>query len=279
MSGILGIGRRAWPALALACGLALLAWPVALDWAESRRALASISAIEETYDAMSDEAAQALWDGAERYDQRLLGHMPEGEVAPYEEQLSADGADMMAHLSIPSLGLELPVYHGTDDNVLMVGVGHVEGTELPVGTRGGRCVLAGHSGMPNARMFDDIRELSAGDLVSLWTLGRRLDYVVTGSEVVGPDETGRLLPGGDDEDLLTLVTCTPYGVNSHRLLVECARTGSAVAQDGPASAAPAPSAYVNRRTAPLIMGLAACAASFAGIALRARARRRAGRRG
>ena len=105
----------------------------------------------------------------------------------------------------------------------MAGVGHVEGTSLPVGGESTHCVITAHSGMRNLRMFDDIRQLEPGDLVLLHTMGDVYAYRVVSSEVVWPDETSSLAiaPG---EDLLTLVTCTPYGVNDHRLLVHCERT-------------------------------------------------------
>ena len=117
----------------------------------------------------------------------------------------------------------MPIYHGTSDAVLMAGVGHLEGSSLPVGGTSTHTVLTAHSGMRNLRMFDDIHELEEGDIVLLHTMGDVLAYRATSSEVVWPDETESLAIQ-PDQDLLTLVTCTPYGVNDHRLLVNCVRT-------------------------------------------------------
>ena len=130
---------------------------------------------------------------------------------------------MMSWVEIPSINVSMPIYHGTSEEVLMAGVGHLEGTSLPVGGTSTHCVLTAHSGMRNLSMFDDIHALGEGDLVLLHTLNQTLAYKVTGSEVVWPDEVGSLgiEPGADK---LTLVTCTPYGVNDHRLLVHCERT-------------------------------------------------------
>lgn len=154
----------------------------------------------------------------------------------------------------------------------MIGVGHLEGTTLPVGTAGGRCVLAGHSGMPNARMFDDIHLLEEGDRFVVWTLGTPLAYEVCDIQVVTPEHSELLLPE-EGEDLVTLVTCTPYRVNTHRLLV----TGRRCAYvDNEEVVAPV-EVYVNQRTGPLLIGLALVVlVAVAGI-VRAAARRHAAR--
>ena len=130
---------------------------------------------------------------------------------------------MMSWVEIPSINVSMPIYHGTGEEALMAGVGHLEGTSLPVGGESSHCVLTAHSGMRNLSMFDDIHALEEGDLVLLHTMNQTLAYRVVGSEVVWPDEVESLAiePGADK---LTLVTCTPYGVNDHRLLVHCDRT-------------------------------------------------------
>ena len=130
---------------------------------------------------------------------------------------------MMSWVEIPSINVSMPIYHGTGEESLMAGVGHLEGTSLPVGGASSHCVLTAHSGMRNLSMFDDIHALEEGDLVLLHTMNQTLAYRVVGSEVVWPDEVESLAiePGADK---LTLVTCTPYGVNDHRLLVHCDRT-------------------------------------------------------
>ena len=157
----------------------------------------------------------------------LLAHespeLPADQVEPYEDQLIFDRDPMMSWVEIPSINVDMPIYHGTSEEVLMAGVGHLEGTSLPVGGTSSHCVLTAHSGMRNLSMFDDIHALKEGDLVLLHTMGQTLAYKVVGSEVVWPDEIESLAiePGADK---LTLVTCTPYGVNDHRLFVHCDRT-------------------------------------------------------
>lgn len=141
----------------------------------------------------------------------------------YYTQLRVNGTDAMGLVEIPKIGVSLPVYHGTSEEVLQIGVGHLEGTSLPVGGESTHCVLTGHTGLSTARMFTDLTELEEGDIFFLEVMGETLAYKVYGTEVIEPSdlsslyiETGR--------DLCTLVTCTPYGVNSHRLLVHAERT-------------------------------------------------------
>lgn len=242
--------KRHWPAMLTVLGLAILAAPVATDMHESWQAQRSIATIESEYDAMAPEETAALLADAEAYDQALVTNAP-WDGTPYEHQLSWGQSDMMAHLSIPKLSLELPIYHGTDENTLMIGVGHLEGTALPVGTVGGRCVLAAHSGLPHARMFDDIQALVPGDRLVVWTLGVPMAYSVTDAQVVTPDRSDLLAPE-PGRDLVTLVTCVPYNVNTHRLLVTAERCAY---EDGEEDV-PEVEAYVNRRTMPLLLGMA-----------------------
>lgn len=231
-------------------GVVGLARPVVLDLWEAHKAQENIISIEASYDEMAEKEREQVWNAAVEYDETLLAGKSLAGCVPYEQQLSYENQDMMAHLVIPSLSLDLPIYHGIDDNVLMTGVGHVEGSELPVGTVGGKCVLAGHSGMPNARMFDDIHLLEKGDRFVIWTLGKPLAYEVVESKVVEPTASEELLPE-EGRDLVMLVTCTPYGVNSHRLLV----TGERCEYVPDEEIIPTAEVYVNRRTVPLLIGL------------------------
>lgn len=136
----------------------------------------------------------------------------------YDGLLNIRGDGTMGYLEIPRLGVELPILHGTEEETLARGVGHLLGTSLPVGGENTHCVLTGHSGMASQRMFSDLDQLEAGDLFYLNILGETLAYEVDAIHVVLPEDTAclQIEPG---EDLCTLVTCTPYGVNSHRLLV------------------------------------------------------------
>jgi sortase A len=238
-----------WPYVVIAVGIFGLGRPVAIEMYESWRAQRNIANIESEYDQMEEESRDALMKEAEAYDEQLLSGRGLDGRAPYAKQLAYGNQDMMAHLVIKKLSIDLPIYHSIDDNVLMVGVGHVEGSALPVGTVGGKCVLAGHSGMPNARMFDDIHLLEKGDRFVIWTLGRPLAYEVVSSKVVEPTAVEELSPEAG-RDLVTLVTCTPYGVNSHRLLV----TGERCKYIEDEEVVPKLEVYANRRTVPLLIG-------------------------
>lgn len=248
--------RFLFPYVLMFAGLIGLGYPVATEMWESYQAQQGISRVTGVYGAMNEPERTSVESEAISYNDALYHGHDLSERLPYEEQLSFDNADMISYLSIPKLSIKLPVYHGTDENTLMIGVGHVEGTALPVGGVG-RCVLAGHSGMPNARMFDDIHLLEKGDQFVLWTLGKAYAYEVIESVVVLPEETDRLYPDGE-QDLVTLVTCTPYGVNSHRLLV----TGKRCEYVEDMEVVPAPEVYFNRRTIPFLIGMGAILVMF-----------------
>lgn len=239
-----------WPYVLIVCGFVGCGLPFAQATYESYKAQETMSKVETTYEAMSEETRRAVFDEARAYNDDLLAKRPLVDRLPYAQQLSHESADMIARLSIPKLALELPIYHGTSDNTLMIGVGHLEGTALPVGTAGGRCVFAGHSGMPNARMFDDIERLVEGDRFVVWVLGEAFAYEVVDIEVVNPDDTDSILPDAG-RDLCTLLTCTPYGVNTHRLLV----TGERCEYIEGEEEVPDVEVYVNRRTVPLIIAI------------------------
>lgn len=207
-------------------GVGLMVWPWVLDRFEAAGVFNQIDAVSSTVDALPAQEREWILLQARSYNELLVGESPElpaDQVAPYEEQLIFDRDPMMSWVEIPSINVSMPIYHGTGEESLMAGVGHLEGTSLPVGGASSHCVLTAHSGMRNLSMFDDIHALEEGDLVLLHTMNQTLAYRVVGSEVVWPDEVESLAiePGADK---LTLVTCTPYGVNDHRLLVHCDRT-------------------------------------------------------
>lgn len=213
-------------ALVILVGVGLMVWPWVLDRIEASGVFNQISQVSQTIDALSPEDKQRYLQQAQAYNAQLAGETPQidpSQILPYDEQLTYDRDPMMSWVEIPSINVSMPIYHGTSDAVLMAGVGHLEGSSLPVGGSSTHCVLTAHSGMQNLRMFDDIRQLQPGDIVLLHTMGDTLAYQVQSSEVVWPDQVSSLAiePG---KDLLTLVTCTPYGINDHRLLVHCVRT-------------------------------------------------------
>ncbi len=253
-----------WPRVQVVLGFLFLAWPLVTGLWSAWQAKQGISHAEVSYNALETEEVQTLMEEATAYNEGLLKGASSECLKPYARQLMLGDSEMMAYISISCLSLELPVYHGTDDATLMAGVGHVEGSSLPVGTLGGRCVLAAHSGMPSARMFDDIGALEMGDKFVIRTLGESLTYKVIESEVVLPEQTDMLLPQ-KGRDLVTLVTCTPRGANTHRLLV----TGERCEPDEEEELVPKSVVFLNSRTMPLLGGVAMVGvASAAGCASR-----------
>ncbi len=219
--------------LVLALGLGLMLYPYVSNLINQHGAgkvvFEQAETIQETDQA---ELAREL-ARARDYNSRLLDNRvvvtdpfdPTAQKFPTEEYnglLNIAGDGVMGQLVIPKLKVSLPIYHGTDDEVLQKCVGHIETTSLPAGGESTHSVLAGHNGLPTMQIFDRIEELQPGDYFVIKVLGEDLAYKVTGSETVLPDETGSLvITRGQDE--ITLVTCVPYGVNTHRLLVHAKR--------------------------------------------------------
>ena len=219
----------------LLAGLSLLLYPSFADYWNSftqSRAISSYSDQMEQLDTAEHDRilreAQAynetLWQKPNRF---LMG---EEEKEEYEALLDPAGTGMMGYVEIPSIDCKLPIYHGTDEAVLQVAVGHIEGSSLPVGGEGTHCILSGHRGLPSARLFTDIDQMKEGDIFLLRVLGDTYTYQVDQIRIVLPTETEDLqLERG--KDYCTLVTCTPYGVNSHRLLVRGHRIENAIDWD------------------------------------------------
>ena len=176
-------------------GVGLMVWPWVLDRFEAAGVFNQIDAVSSTVDALPAQEREWILLQARSYNELLVGESPElpaDQVAPYEEQLIFDRDPMMSWVEIPSINVSMPIYHGTGEEALMAGVGHLEGTSLPVGGTSSHCVLTAHSGMRNLSMFDDIHALEEGDLGSLHTMNQTLAYRVVGSEVVWPDEVESL---------------------------------------------------------------------------------------
>ena len=173
---------------------------------------------------MSDEKSRAMWEAAQAYNKKLLAKsgdrfvLTDEEKEAYNKVLDVTGTGIMGYVNIPRIAVSLPIYHGTDPAVLEIAVGHIEGSSLPVGGKGTHCVISGHRGLPSAKLFTDIDRLKEGDTFQLQVLNRTLTYEVDQIRVVLPDQLEDLAID-PDKDYCTLVTCTPYGVNTHRLLV------------------------------------------------------------
>ncbi len=210
-------------ALIFLVGLSLLLYPTVSDYWNSIHQSRAIAGYEEEVDEMEEAKLEELWQSAEAYNQKLATSeqtfsLKGEEMEEYEQLLSVTEKGIMASIEIPKIDCKLPIYHGTEDEVLQVAVGHLPGTSLPVGGESSHCVLTGHRGLPSAQLFSKLDQLEEGDIFILNTLGRTLTYQVDQISIVLPAEIDslRIVEG---KDLVTLVTCTPYGVNTHRLLV------------------------------------------------------------
>lgn len=209
--------------LVLLIGLSLLLYPSFSDWWNSRvqsQAVANYSAMVST---MNDEDYTGAWNAAKAYNESLMDRsnvylLDETQQAQYGELLNVGGHGVMGYIEIPGIDVSLPIYHGTEESVLQVAIGHLEWTSLPTGGESTHCVVSGHRGLPSARLFTDLDQMAVGDYFMIHVLDETLTYEVDQIRIVEPHETEDLLIQ-EGKDLFTLVTCTPYGINSHRLLV------------------------------------------------------------
>lgn len=209
--------------LVFVIGLSLLLYPTFSDWWNSmHQSRAVASYVEEVAHIDSDKYEQ-LWKEAWDYNDSLMGRvnnyvLDEEQKAEYNHLLDIGGTGIMGYIEIPIIGVTLPIYHGADEAVLQVAIGHLEWTSLPVGGESSHCVVSGHRGLPSARLFTDLDKLVVGDTFMFRVLDEILTYEVDQILIVSPHETDALMIE-QGKDLCTLVTCTPYGINSHRLLV------------------------------------------------------------
>ncbi|MDO5423398.1 MAG: class C sortase [Eubacteriales bacterium] len=204
-------------------GLSMLIYPTASDYWNSLHQSQAITEYAGQVAALDNERYEQLWQDAEAYNQTLLTKedrykLSDEERAEYESLLNVSGNGIIGYIEIPSIDCSLPIYHGVDEAVLQIAVGHIEGTSLPVGGESTHCVLSGHRGLPSAKLFTDLDKLENGDNFILRILDETLTYEVDQIRIVEPDETDDL-EIEEGMDYCTLVTCTPYGINTHRLLV------------------------------------------------------------
>ena len=229
--------------LILLVGLGLVAYPEFSNYWNSFHQSRAIMSYAEKVANLDNEKYQAILDSAMEYNRSIAVKSnqwanSDEELDWYNSELNVDGTGNMGIISIPKLNVELPVYHGTDEAVLQIAIGHIEGTSLPVGSPhpneedfddipfSSHSVLSGHRGLPSARLFSDLNNMEVGDVFYITILDQLLTYQVTDIFVVEPHDSTKtaLVPG---MDLCTLVTCTPYGINSHRLLVRGRRVMNA----------------------------------------------------
>lgn len=209
--------------LALLVGLSLLLYPTISNCWNSFHQSKTIATYVEAVEEMDDSDYEGMWREAQAYNTALPRdqgrfQLSEEEKQVYEGLLRVSDDGIMGYVEIPSINVELPIYHGTDEEILQIAVGHIQGSSLPVGGPSTHCVISGHRGLPSAKLFTDLDQLTKGDIFILHVLDETLTYEVDQIHIVEPDDVS-LLSMEEGEDLCTLVTCTPYGVNSHRLLV------------------------------------------------------------
>ncbi|CEL90791.1 pilus-associated sortase [Streptococcus sanguinis] len=210
--------------LFLISGIGLLLYPTVSDLWNSYHQSQAISNYENKVEKLDTSKADEMRATSEFYNQTLeKGVVPnyrlsEEEKKTYNSLLDVTGTGIMAYVEIPTLGTNLPIYHGTDDAILQVAIGHIPGSSLPVGGQGTHSVISGHRGLPSAKLFTDIDKLKNGDRFMIHVLGKTITYQVEQILIVEPDDVSSLAID-PEQDYCTLVTCTPYGINSHRLLV------------------------------------------------------------
>ena len=209
--------------LILLIGLGLLAYPTFSDWWNSFHQTRAIAGYTSAVANMDKEDFDRMWAEAENFNEQLRNisgrfQLTDEEIKYYKSILDVTGTGIMGYIDIPSIKVSLPIYHGTSDNTLNSAIGHLEGTSLPVGGAGTHCVLSGHRGLPSARLFTDLDSLREGDTFTLTILNEILTYEVDQIRIIEPSD---YLPLSIEEnaDYCTLMTCTPYGINTHRLLV------------------------------------------------------------
>lgn len=217
--------------LILLLGIAILLYPTLSDYYNSFHQSRAIASYIEQMEAVDPVDYQREWEHAREYNQALTRKpnrflLSDEEYAEYESLLNLTGSGIMGYIEVPKIDCTLPIYHGTDEAVLQIAVGHIEGSSLPTGGLGTHAVLSGHRGLPSAKLFTDLDKMEIGDLFVIRVLDEIMTYEIDQILIVLPEEMDALAIA-PDEDYCTLVTCTPYGVNTHRLLVRGRRTENA----------------------------------------------------
>ena len=209
--------------LVFLAGLSLLLYPTVSDYWNSLHQSRAITSYAADVANLDNDIYAQLWEDARDYNRTLIGKLSRFDLTgedqeAYEALLNVSGNGILGYIEIPEINCSLPIYHGTDEAVLQIAIGHIAGSSLPTGGAGTHCVLSGHRGLPSARLFTDLDKLVVGDTFLLRVLDETMTYEVDQILIVEPYELDALEidPG---QDYCTLVTCTPYGINTHRLLV------------------------------------------------------------
>ena len=209
--------------LILLTGLSLLLYPTVSDYWNSFHQTRAIATYAENVAIMDQDQYDEIWAAAKAYNASLAERdnaflLSDEQKEEYTRLLDVSGLGIMGYIEIPEIDVSLPIYHGTEESVLQIAVGHLEWSSLPVGGESTHCVLSGHRGLPSAKLFTNLDKLTEGDTFMLRVLDEVLTYEVDQILIVEPQETEPLRIE-EGKDYCTLVTCTPYGINSHRLLV------------------------------------------------------------
>lgn len=209
--------------LAIFVGLSLLLYPTVSNYWNSLHQTRAIAEYATNVANLDTEKYDEIWEAVQRYNRSIVAReneflLSDEQREEYERLLDVSGLGVMGYIEIPEINVSLPIYHGTSESVLRVAVGHLDWSSLPAGGESTHCVLSGHRGLPSAKLFTNLDHLREGDIFILRVLDEVLTYEVDQIQIVEPQETDSLLIS-EGEDYCTLVTCTPYGINSHRLLV------------------------------------------------------------
>lgn len=214
-------------------GLSLLLYPCVSNYWNSRHQSRAIAGYTEVVEKIDKDLYEKVWSEAKEYNKKLnlkqfRWTLNEEEKKEYETFLNVGTTGVISYIEIPKIKVSLPIYHGVDEGTLQIAIGHMAGSSLPIGGESTHCVLSGHRGLPSSKLFTNLDEMERGDYFILHTLNEKLTYEVDQILIVEPEELSPL-DIVEGEDLCTLVTCTPYGVNSHRLLVRGHRVSNLAA--------------------------------------------------
>jgi sortase A len=210
-------------------GVAIFLYPSISNYINTKHQSRVVASYDEALANLTTEDYSSYWKAAKEFNERLVKAQSssfltlDGELkAKYYDTLDPTGTGVIGTIEIENIGVRLPIYHGTEETVLQMGIGHLEGSSFPTGTKSTHCILSGHRGLPSAKLFTDLDQMIVGDTFLLHILDQTFAYQVDNISIVLPEDTGGL---GivDGEEYVTLVTCTPYGVNTHRLLVRAKR--------------------------------------------------------
>lgn len=215
----------------LLVGLSVMLYPVISNWWNSHTQSRAIAVYQEAVEELSEVDYKKVMNDAKVYNKEVRKlrdpFVDYEEIPDYDNILNVSGNGVMGYISIPQIRVELPIYHGTGEGVLSIAIGHLQGSTLPIGGAGNHSVISAHRGLPSAKLFSDLDQLIVGDTFTITVLKDVYTYEVEEINIVEPNQMDKLIcvPG---KDLVTLMTCTPYGINSHRLLVRAHRTDNLI---------------------------------------------------